>query len=597
MLEENTIFYTNNDNIVASKYKNKMYRRRQNTLVQETSIFTEEGYDIPMWKSFKYRTSNEEQLTCATTVFCKEQQRLQYELRRTCHAQLHDRVGISLKKSLLDIITNTEIINTQHHPLLRSILCLGCIQECLQQCLFSVRLVLLRRACTDKPSGLSQHLMECIRKHSTQVIDFAQLFCGYDTWYTVLSNIQKITFNLFDKLSILYTKDTITRVVSQRQLDNQEMEYILPEKNIYEIEKMFEGQIYFIPKNIRSIKNNNTIPQKIPQVLVYRYDTNEQIGSNEEVIIYTINNTIEEKFCLYGEADTETHVQGYCNEQCKHINVSLKMLKQRVICNICIWHTQQWSPNSIVVGEIVKENIPLINYIKPKLHNTQKLLYPIQRLNIYPSVQKFAQYYLYLGIPVVLHKYAQYWPAVQEDGNKQWRQSSSKQRECLKNRYVPVEMGSTYQSSTWLKKIVSGSLILETNDNICNNTITAKNTITQELLIRRETFHPQYLAQHALLEQIPEQRNDIGIPDYCSVAPMDTTLRQWSQSPYILDKNVDMMSIHKYMNLEMDTQITVRVWIGPTGTISPLHYVCININKINIKQYILLQYIYTGSKR
>lgn len=53
---------------------------------------------------------------------------------------------------------------------------------------------------------------------------------------------------------------------------------------------------------------------------------------------------------------------------------------------------------------------------------------------------------------------------------------------------------------------------------------------------------PGYLAQHRLFDQIPELLDDIIIPDYCAFG----------------EEGID--------NVDMN------IWIGPAGTVSPLHF-------------------------
>lgn len=54
-----------------------------------------------------------------------------------------------------------------------------------------------------------------------------------------------------------------------------------------------------------------------------------------------------------------------------------------------------------------------------------------------------------------------------------------------------------------------------------------------------------YLAQHELLDQITDLKRDISIPDYCSLLLDDDTT---------------------------SSDVIVNAWIGPVGTVSPLHH-------------------------
>jgi lysine-specific demethylase 8 len=80
----------------------------------------------------------------------------------------------------------------------------------------------------------------------------------------------------------------------------------------------------------------------------------------------------------------------------------------------------------------------------------------------------------------------------------------------------------------------------------------ATRTKEQESIEERETA---YLAQHALLSQLPSLRSDIRIPDYCYTTPPPL--------PYPPSPNAPPTP-------ELEEPL-LNAWFGPEGTISPLH--------------------------
>ena len=99
-------------------------------------------------------------------------------------------------------------------------------------------------------------------------------------------------------------------------------------------------------------------------------------------------------------------------------------------------------------------------------------------------------------------------------------------------RLVPVEVGRAYTDPGWGQKIIPFREFLQTYMAEGANEI-------------------GYLAQHTLFSQIPQLRNDIIIPDYCYSMVRDPPENVKATEP--LDEPL------------------INAWLGPRGTVSPLH--------------------------
>ncbi|KAL1915775.1 uncharacterized protein VTP21DRAFT_6534 [Calcarisporiella thermophila] len=146
--------------------------------------------------------------------------------------------------------------------------------------------------------------------------------------------------------------------------------------------------------------------------------------------------------------------------------------------------------------------------------------HPVAKLPAPPSIEWFMKHILNNPTPIIIPREAiSHWPALS-------RWSPSYLIELAGERLVPIEIGKAYTESRWTQKLMP-----------------LDKFITRYMLnTRRNTLEEgevAYLAQHDLLAQIPRLKQDIMIPDYCFTT---------------------------------DNTVLTNVWIGPAGTVSPLHH-------------------------
>ncbi|CAI5720318.1 unnamed protein product [Peronospora destructor] len=176
------------------------------------------------------------------------------------------------------------------------------------------------------------------------------------------------------------------------------------------------------------------------------------------------------------------------------------------------------------------------------------LKFPVQRMEM-PTLENFRYHVMLQNEPVILTGAMEFWPALgRAAGHDRAWKNVTYLRRVAGLRTVPVEVGSSYMGDDW------GQELMTLNDFLDRHIIPllAKNkSVTDVEDTRSHPLLPEkvgYLAQHRLFDQIPALRRDIIIPDYCTLQRVEDAQD------------------------EEDEDMTINCWLGPGGTVSPLHF-------------------------
>lgn len=142
---------------------------------------------------------------------------------------------------------------------------------------------------------------------------------------------------------------------------------------------------------------------------------------------------------------------------------------------------------------------------------------------------------------IITHSMTQ-WPAM-----SRWKSPAYWYRKTVGGRRViPIELGHKYTDEKWSIEFMTFDQFL------------------QHHMLRRAHVHEQaeitmaYLAQHDIFAQIPSLQRDITIPDEC-YTPIP---KSYIDPPHLLNS----------ASQRPGDDVEKNIWMGPAGTISPLHY-------------------------
>ncbi|PCH38433.1 Clavaminate synthase-like protein [Wolfiporia cocos MD-104 SS10] len=154
----------------------------------------------------------------------------------------------------------------------------------------------------------------------------------------------------------------------------------------------------------------------------------------------------------------------------------------------------------------------------------------VPQLRSPPSLSAFVSQYS--KHPFVLSGFISDWPALNEHP---WRSPAYLRAVAGPGRVVPVEVGSDYRDDDWTQTMMPWGEFLE--------------ALEPGVKYKRML----YLAQHNLLLQFPQLREDIMLPDYV-YAPLPPP-----------------EGFPGYRPPGNEDRLVLNAWLGPAGTVSPAH--------------------------
>lgn len=216
-----------------------------------------------------------------------------------------------------------------------------------------------------------------------------------------------------------------------------------------------------------------------------------------------------------------------------------------------------------------------------------RLNYPIPRVSN-PTMAYMENHIEKIRTPLVITDNVDHWPAM---NTRPWASREYWWNRTLNGkRLIPVEVGRSYTDEEWGQKIME---IQEFAKKYLWNGHQDDQSSTEQ-----ESGETGYMAQHDLMRQIPELRNDIAVPDYCYIDPplpeagtpvylakrrkqtelkaqtaeklqlsTDPEEEQEPPSPPSIDDESDNSP-----QTSMPSEPLINTWIGPSWTISPLHH-------------------------